>query len=148
MTAAQCLPSEAFKFVLNASLGSLPTNASLHLWGKKASDTCSLCHGSRQTLLHVLNDCPVAMELRRYSIRHDAVLEVIASFVKAHLPSHYSISIDSPSDTYTFPHHIVPTNLRPDIVWWSDEKKELWLFELTISFETLVEDARRRKTAK
>ena len=30
----------------------------------------------------------------------------------------------------------------------SDEKKELWLFELTISFETLVEDARRRKTAK
>ena len=46
------------------------------------------------------------------------------------------------------PHHIVPTNLQPDIVWWSDEKKELWLFELTISFETLVEDARRRKTAK
>ena len=148
MTAAQSLPSEAFKFVLNASLGSLPTNVNLHLWGKKASDTCSLCHGSRQTLLHVLNNCLVAMELRRYSIRHNAVLEVIASFVKAHLPSHYSIFIDSSSDTYTFPHHIVPTNLWPDIVWWSDEKKELWLFELTISFETLVEDARRRKTAK
>ena len=148
MKAAQGLPPEAFKFVLNASLRSLPTNANLHLWGKKASDACSLCHGARQTLAHVLNNCPVAMNLRRYSIRHDAVLEVIASFVKKHLPSYYSISIDSPSNIYTFPHHITPTDLRPDIVWWNDEKKELWLFELTISFESLVEDARRRKRAK
>ena len=148
MKAAQSLPPEVFKFVLNASLHSLPTNANLHLWGKKASDACSLCHGSRQTLVHVLNNCPVTMDLRRYSIRHDAVLEVISCFVKTHLPSHYCISIDSPYDSYTFPHHITPTNLWPDIVWWSNEKKELWLFELTISFESLVEDARRRKRAK
>ena len=84
------------------------------------------------------------MDLRRYSIRHDAVLEVIASFVKKHLP-YYFISIDSPSNIY---HHITPTDLRPDILWWSDKKKELWLFELTISFESRVEDARRRKRAK
>ena len=39
------------------------------------------------------------------------------------------------------------TNFRPDIVWWSDEKRELWLFELTVSYETKVEDARSRKKA-
>ena len=37
--------------------------------------------------------------------------------------------------------HITPTTLRPDIVWWSDVEKQLWLFELTVSYETAVADA-------
>ena len=146
--AVQGLPSEPLKFALNASLNTLPTNANLHTWGKKPSDVCPLCQGGRQSLLHVLNNCPVAMELRRYSVRHDAVLQVIGDFIKAHLLPHYSITIDIPSESYRFPHHITPTCLRPDIVWWSDQRKELWLFELTVSFESLVADARARKRAK
>ena len=128
MRAIQALPPEPLKFTLNASLDTLPTNANLHKWGKKSSDTCPLCKSARQTLLHVLNNCRVAMELRRYSLRHDAVLHVIGDFIKAHLPSQFTISIDSPSEAYNFPHHITPTCLRPDIVWWSDQHKELWLF--------------------
>ena len=142
------LPPEPLKFALNASLDTLPTNANLNMWGKKPSDVCPLCQGGRQSLLHVLNNCPVAMELRRYSVRHDAVLQVIGDFIKAHLLPHYSITIDVPSESYRFPHHITPTCLRPDIVWWSDQRKELWLFELTVSFESLVADARARKRAK
>ena len=88
------------------------------------------------------------MELRRYSLRHDSILQVIGNFIKTHLLPQFSFTIDSPSDSYNFPHHIVPTNLRPDIVWWSDEKRELWLFELTVSYETKVEDARSRKKTK
>ena len=38
--------------------------------------------------------------------------------------------------------------LRPDIVWWSDRQRELWLFELSISFESLMAGARERKRAK
>ena len=140
--AIQGLPPEPLKFVLNASFNTLPTNANLHLWGKKATDVCVLCYGARQTLLHILNNCPVVMGLRRYSQRHDAVLEVFGSFIRSHLPSNYSFSIDSPSGTYIFPHHITPTNLRPDIVWWSDLHKQLWLFELTSSHESLVAGAR------
>lgn len=36
----------------------------------------------------------------------------------------------------------------PDIVWWSDKTKELWIFELTISYETVAEDSCRRKRVK
>ena len=85
------------------------------------------------------------MELRRYSSRHDAVLQVIGDFIKSHLATHYFFTIDSPSGVYSFPHHITPTSLRPDIVWWNDQQRELWLFELTVSYESLVADAGVRK---
>ena len=55
----QVLPPVVMKFSLIASLDTLPTNSNLHLWGKKAHNTCPLCRESRQTLLHVLNNCPV-----------------------------------------------------------------------------------------
>ena len=144
----QELPPAAMKFSLNASLNTLPTNANLQLWGKRASDTCTLCRSSRQRLEHILNNYPKALELRRYSIRHDAVLNIIGCFIKSHLPAQFSMTVDSPSEIYHFPHNITPTNLRPDVVWWSDQKKELWLLELTVSFETRVADARARKRAK
>ena len=66
----------------------------------------------------------------------------------ANLPPDFAFTIDHPSESYSFPHHITPTGLRPDIVWWSDMQRELSLFELTISYEPLVADARERKTAK
>ena len=49
---------------------------------------------------------------------------------------------------YHFPQHIVPTTLRPDIVWWNDNKKRLTLAELTICFETTFDGAAERKRAK
>ena len=137
--ATQGLPPEVMKFTINASINTLPTNANLHLWGKKDSDICRLCQQSRQSLPHVLNNCPVAMELRRYSRRHDEVLKVIGTCIKTSLPPNFTITIDHPSEPYAFPHHITPTDLRPDIVWWCDRQRVLWLFELTISYETVVE---------
>ena len=71
------LPPEVMKFAINASIDSLPTNANLHLWRKKDSDVCCLCQEGGQSLLHVLNHCQVAMELRRYSRRHDEVLKAV-----------------------------------------------------------------------
>lgn len=68
--------------------------------------------------------------------------------IRAHLPPGFSISIDAPSEAYSFPHHITTTNLRPDIVWWNDQQKAQWLLELTISYEPQVADAREMKKAK
>ena len=144
----QGLPPEAMKFAINAALGTLPTNANLRLWVKKVSDICCLCREARQSLVHMLNCCQVAMELRRYCQRHDKVFNIIGEFVRSYLPSQYNILVDLTSKPYSFPRHITPTNLQPDIVWWCDKKKELWLFELTISFESIVGDARRWKRAK
>ena len=146
--ATQNLPPEPLKFILNAAQNTLPSNSNLHLWGRKISATCPLCRGSRQTLEHVLNNCPKALELRRYSKRHDEVLGVVGEFIQSHLPPGFSVIIDLPSESYSFPNHISPTNLRPDIVWWCDKTRELWLLELTVSYETRVADAAARKTGK
>ena len=146
--ALQMLSSEAMKFSMNASLDTLPTNSNLQRWGKKSYNTCTLCKSTKQTLAHVLNNCPVAMDLRRYSRRHDQVLTTFGEFISAHLRPSFFITTDLPSSTYNFPHHITPTTLRPDIVWWSDVEKQLWLFELTISYETVVADAAQRKKSK
>ena len=51
-------------------------------------------------------------------------------------------------DNYSFPTHIVPTDLRPDIVWWNDAEKTVVLVELTIPFDTLMDSAHERKQAK
>lgn len=88
------------------------------------------------------------MDLRRYRKRHDEVLDVLGNSIRIHLPPNFSITIDSPSNPYSFPHHITPTNLRPDIVWWSEQLSELCLFELTISYEAIVADAKERKRSK
>jgi hypothetical protein len=145
--AVKALPPEPMKFA-HASLNTLPTNANLHKWGKKVSDVCPLCRESRQSLPHILNNCAVAMELRRYSKRHDDVLKIFGDFIWDHLPPEFSITIDSESAPYMFPQHIITTDMRPDIVWWSDHLRELWLFELTISYESRVAEARQRKQAK
>jgi hypothetical protein len=42
----------------------------------------------------------------------------------------------------------VPTDLRPDIVWWDSSSRSVCLEELTVCFETNFDDAADRKTAK
>ena len=61
--AIQDLPPDPLKFILNASINTLPTNSNQHRWGKKASDICTLCCVSSQSLEHILNNCSKAMEL-------------------------------------------------------------------------------------
>lgn len=139
------LPDEQMKFALNSAVDTLPHNANLHLWKKRGDDNCPLC-GDRQTLIHVLNMCPVALNARRFNYRHDAVLEIIAVTISSFLQPTDKMSSDL--SEYVFPHHIVPTTLRPDIVWWDDSKKRLLLIELTISFETSFDSAAERKRAK
>jgi hypothetical protein len=141
--AVQAVPADQMRFVLNAAVDTLPHNANLHLWKKKESHACPLCR-EKQTLIHVLNSCEVALEQRRYNQRHDGVLRVIASAVRKCLPETTSLTADLDSN-YQFPLHIISTDLRPDIVWWNDSEKELCLCELTVCFETSFREAAQRK---
>ena len=88
------------------------------------------------------------MTLSQYSARHDEALLVLSSFVRTHLPPSFSMCVDSAESAYLFPHHITPTNLRPDAVWWSDEQKQIKPLELTISYKTVMDGAHQRKMAK
>ena len=142
----QSLPEEQMKFSLNAAVDVLPHNANLHLWRKRNDPACPLCN-KNQSLLHVLNNCMVARDLRRYNVRHDGVLKEIAAAIKPYLSPTSSLSIDI-QGTYEFPLHIVSTDLRPDIVWWDTSNRSMCLAELTVCFESNFEDAEIRKTAK
>ena len=147
-SAVSNLPSETMKIALNSTTDTLPHNSNLALWRRSDGvlSSCKLC-GEQQTLIHVLNMCPVALELWRYNQRHDAVLKVISDFVCVHLQKGQMIT-DLPDAEYHFPNHIAITDLRPDIVIWDNEQKRVVLIELTICFETVVEDAKARKTLK
>ena len=141
------LPEEQFKFALNAAHDTLPHNANLHLWGKKERNTCPLCLEDSQNLVHVLNSCRVARDLRRYNDRHDSVLAPIYQCIREHLPHTASVSADLGSD-YTFPHHIVATDLRPDIIMWDDSTMEVCMVELSVCFDSLFHDAAQRKESR
>ena len=141
------LHQDALKFVLNAAVDTLPHNANLYLWWKKDSDQCPLCSADTQNLVHVLNSCKVALELRRYNKRHDVVLQIISEVVKEAIPTTASISVDL-DNKYHFPSHITNTDLRPDIVWWDDDDKVVTMIEVTVPYDTLMEEAAERKTIK
>ena len=113
--AVEILPDEIMTFSLNSAVDTLPHNANLHLW--KQSSSCPLCV-EKQSLIHVLNACSVAMDRRCYNVRHDSVLKEVVTTIQEFLSPTYELTADTGS--YRFPQHIVPTNLRPDIVWWNN----------------------------
>lgn len=138
------LPSDQFKFAMNAAPDTLPHNSNLHLWKKRQSSSCPLC-GQPQTLIHVLNNCSKALSLRRYNQRHDNILLHIYEFVGSHLEG-YTICADLPGQVYSFPESIGNTDLRPDIICYKG--RSITFIELTVPFESCFDDAKERKANK
>ena len=89
---------------MNEAQETLPQNVNLALWKRIALlDACKLCR-KRQTLLHVLNQ--LAIDMRRYNTRHNAVLEFIEKGIRPHLSEGDSLLslVDLPNiHPYTFP---------------------------------------------
>ena len=48
--------------------------------GKKEDPTCPLCQG-RQTIVHVLSSCKIALSKGRYTWRHNRVLQKLATII-------------------------------------------------------------------
>ena len=71
----------------------------------------------------------------------------MTSFFSSNLQSSYKITADLDA-SYHFPSHITSTDLRPDIVMWSDLRRTVLIVELTICFETNYVDAHERKKNK
>ena len=127
-TTVQSLPECVFKFAVNALTDTLPHNCNLHLCKKLPSASCNLC-GQQQSLLHVLNACPYALEKRRYNDRYDGILESIYIFLKKLLPPSQNVTADLPSLQYS-PHQIARTDSRPDLVVW--DQSTITIIELTV----------------
>ena len=64
------------------------------------------------------------------------------------LQDDYCLISDLGEETYHFPTNIVPTDLRPYLVIWSDHHRRLYILELTVCLKLYIFDiAAGRKTA-
>ena len=68
------------KFIWNACINTLPTQDNLKQRNKSACDKCAQC-GNRNSTLHTLSGCKVALEQGRYTQRHDNIIKYIANSV-------------------------------------------------------------------
>ena len=142
------LKKGALKFLLNATIDTLPTLANLQRWKKSPNDLCKLCR-CRQTTSHILSSCSTALNSGRYTWRHDTILSYILSCIDTTKVSAYS---DLPGQQAagggTFPPDITITNLRPDVVLVDRESKQVHLFELTMPGEGWIEQRHKQKSDK
>ena len=85
---AEQMTTNTYKFARKALIFSLPINTNLKCWNKIINDKCLLCNG-RQTQLHVLNNCVIAVNDGRYTWRHDSILYTIVYYVKQLIEKSY-----------------------------------------------------------
>ena len=79
--------------------------------------------------------------------RHALVYSAAFSGVLAHATD-WQCLFDYDDSPTIFPPSIYATDLRPDVVIWSDATKTVILLELTIPYEDNIADAEFRKKAK
>ena len=89
------LKQGTLKFILNASLDTLPTAANLFKWNKSTSDQCKLCK-ARETTLHILNNCKVSLDNGKYLWRHNNIINYIVKLVNT---TKFSVYSDLPGYT-------------------------------------------------
>ena len=136
------------KFLLNSFINTLPTQDNLRLWGKKISDKCHLCK-NRDSTLHCLNGCKIALDQGRYTWRHDNILRYIVNSVEK---SSFKVYSDIPgyqtSNGRSLPPSLTVTPLKPDIVLVDEVNKKVMIYELTVPFEKNIHKRRKYKCEK
>ena len=144
------LSEPAYLFVMRALVDALPTNSNLAMWKKISSSSCQACGSSKQTLLHVLNNCQNKLDL--YTWRHNNILLHLKNFIMSNLQDcdvYCDIAVESgqfkDAKVRTVPSDIFVTNLRPDIVIVRRAIKHISLLELTVPFESNIAKAQERK---
>ena len=141
------LPKGTMKWLLNASIDTLPTRVNLKQWGKVNNDKC-FC-GQRQTLNHILNCCVVSLNQGRFTYRHDSILNYIHKCLDT---TKYTCFTDiqghQTQSGGTIPPEILVTTLKPDIVIVDRKSNNLEIFELTVPSESRISIAHNLKLEK
>ncbi len=134
------LPAKAWCFVSRAIVHALPVDDRLRaMYGGERP--CVRC-GKPLTLFHVLNHCEKRLD--SFTWRHNNVLAVLFNAIRPYLAD-YNLLCDVDGHTPTVPEAVQATMHRPDISGvHREQRKTLWV-ELTIPFETTLEDAHWRK---
>ena len=83
------------KFVLNATINSLPTPDMLKLLGISLVGSCGLCGALQCTLFHILVGCKKTLTNKRYTWRHDSVLATMLQILVPALIRHNASKLAS-----------------------------------------------------
>ena len=145
------VPRGVLKFAMNAGLNTLPSLDNLKRWGKRVSDRCPFC-GNTQTLLHILSNCPVALDQGRYTWRHDSVLTSLIRLICPNLSTDAQLFSDLPGFLApgggSIPPHILVTNQKPDIFIINESLREAVVFELTCPWDDNISRSHAFKEEK
>ena len=138
------LPTSVAQYATKSALDLLPTKANLSRWHVVMDSSCPRC-GVKETLHHVLNNCPHLLNSGAYKWRHNSVLQHLHSeIVKAN--KWKTVCVDLPGRDYSLP-FAPDASWRPDLVL-QDDNNRIHFVELTIPFETNLAAAHQRKEAK
>ena len=137
------LPTHLFTFVKKALQQQLPTAVNLKRWGKTADDHCPLCQHAQMNK-HVLANCGSVVALKRYKSRHDAVLTIVAEWLKSTL-GNCALHADILNSDFN-PLSDLFLSQRPDIAILSSD--QIICLELTVCHETNVINSRSFKQSK
>ena len=130
------LKQGTLKFLINASIDTLPTAANLVKWKKGTSDQCKTCKAARDTTCHILNNCSVSLDNGKYLWRHNNIVNYIMKLLDT---EKYSVYSDLPGYTVgggSIPPELCITVQKPDIVIQDKQNKTIHLFELSVAIET------------
>ena len=141
------LKSGTLKFMINASINTLPSPANLRRWKYINSDKCKLC-GNKGTTNHILNCCKIMLDTDRYTWRHNNLV----NFIVKNVDKRFTVYSDLPGMEApgggTIPPALCVTNLKPDIVIVDTHKKSLHIYELTMPMMTNIDTRHDEKTNK
>ena len=141
------LKSGTLKFMLNASIDTLPTPANLKRWKYTSSDKCKLC-GCRGTTNHYLNCCSIMLNTGRYTWRHNNLI----NFIVSNVDKKFKVFSDLPGweaiGGGTIPTELCVTNLKPDIVILDNHMKKVHIFELTVPLTVNIDQRNLEKSQK
>ena len=142
---ADHLPQYLFRFLRKALQQLLPTASNLFRWKIATSPTCTLCMNKPQSNAHVLSNCSAPKALERYTLRHNAILSILACWITSTKSKDQQLFADLPLSTCSQIADIFLTCVRPDLVL-VDEK--IHVLELTVCHENNLAKSRQYKQNK
>ena len=151
-SAISSLPQGIQGWAARATTNSLPTPDNLCKWKKMVEKTCPICGKTPCTLFHLLNNCQTSVNQKRYDYRHDSILLFLYNMLmetkdKTNLEIYADLE-GSRVNGVTIPNNIVTTGSKPDLVIINRSTKKIDLVELTVPWDTMANNAKKRKEAR
>jgi len=132
------LPRNIYNFTVRYLNNTLANATNCFIWKTKSSPFCHYC-SNRQTLGHVVGGCQTFLEEKRYTWRHNSVLQNIASSIPRDNLTELFVDLVG----FQSPSIITGDQKRPDLIIRKNDI--LWILELSVGFETNIEKNRLNK---